>query len=92
MTYSSLAEIEFDAAKDQINRQKHGLPLAIGCLVLENRVGDIRDPRDYGEIRRIAFGLVNNRLLACVYTVRNGVYRIISVRKANTREQNRWRP
>src|SRR3546814_12641774 len=58
-------------------------------LVLENIAGDVRDRRDYEKVRRIAYGLVNGRLLVCVYTVRGTTYRIISVRKANSREQTK---
>jgi uncharacterized DUF497 family protein len=36
-----------------------------------------------------AFGLVQGRLYACTYTVRDGSTRLISVRKANAREQKR---
>jgi uncharacterized DUF497 family protein len=41
----------------------------------------------YGEDRYIAHAPVDGRLYALVYTVRDGVTRIISFRKANRREQ-----
>ncbi|HLI12676.1 MAG TPA: BrnT family toxin [Alphaproteobacteria bacterium] len=47
--------------------------------MIENRLGDVLDPRDYGEVRRIAYGLVEGRLFVCVYTMRSRVYRLISV-------------
>ncbi|MFO1061912.1 MAG: BrnT family toxin [Dongiaceae bacterium] len=84
-------QIEFDDDKDRINRAKHGLPLAAGYFVLANSVHSTIDDRlDYGEERRIDYGVVNGRLMVCVHTVRSGVHRIISVRKANRREQRRW--
>lgn len=77
-------QIEFDDEKDRINRAKHGLPLAAGYFVLANSVHSTIDDRlDYGEERWIDYGVVNGRLRA-------GVHRIISVRKANRREQRRW--
>ncbi len=86
-------DIEFDPSKDDINRQKHGVPLALGAEVLMNRVGQIDDDRrDYGESRFNAFGLVNGRLFVCTYTMRGQTYRIISVRKASRQEQRIWRP
>jgi len=85
-------DFEFDSAKDSINRGKHGVPLALGRMVIENTVGDVLDPRPYGEVRRIAFGLVEGRLFVAVYTMRRGVCRLISVRKANSRERRRWLP
>lgn len=91
MTYIGHMDVEFDAAKDITNLAKHGVSLAIGRIVLEHRVGDVRDPRDYGgEVRRIAFGIVAGRLFVCVYTMRGGTHRIISVRKGNQRERRKW--
>jgi hypothetical protein len=84
-------DVEYDSAKDEANRAKHGVGLLVGVAVLENRVGDIVDPRHANEVRRIAYGLVNGRLFACVYTMRSGgTVQLISVRKANRREQRRW--
>ena len=84
-------EIEFDDAKDATNLAKHGVPLALGAVVLENPLGEIVDGRrDYGEERINAFGLVAGRLFACTYTARNDVRRIISVRRASRQEQRLW--
>jgi len=86
-------DIEFDSEKDEINRLKHGVPLALGAEVLMNRIGHIGDDRrDYGEVRFNAFGLVNGRLFVCTYTMRAQTYRLISVRKASKQEQRIWRP
>ena len=86
-------EIEFDDAKDDANRAKHGLPLALGAVVLENLIGEVLDDRrDYGEVRVNAFGLIAGRLYACTYTKRGSVYRIISLRKASRQEQRLWQP
>ena len=86
-------EIEFDDAKDDANRAKHGLPLALGAVVLENLIGEVMDDRrDYGEVRFNAFGLIAGRLYACTYTKRGSVYRIISLRKASRQEQRLWQP
>ena len=86
-------EIEFDDAKDDANRAKHGLPLALGAVVLENLIGEVMDDRrDYGEVRVNAFGLIAGRLYACTYTKRGSVYRIISLRKASRQEERLWQP
>ena len=86
-------DIEFDSGKDEINRLKHGVSLALGAEVLMNLVGQIDDDRqDYGEARFNAFGLVNGRLFVCTYTMRSQTYRLISVRKASKQEQRIWRP
>jgi uncharacterized DUF497 family protein len=84
-------DIEFDDAKDAVNIAKHGVSLVLGAAVIENRVGEVADDRrDYGEARINAFGLVAGRLLVCTYTMRNGAYRIISVRRAGRQEQSIW--
>jgi len=85
-------DVEFDSAKDAANRVKHGVALALGAAVLTNVVGRIEDDRhDYGEARFNAFGLVNQRLFVCTYTMRGDTYRLISVRKASKQEQRIWR-
>ncbi|MGH7043176.1 MAG: BrnT family toxin [Acetobacteraceae bacterium] len=84
-------EIEYDAGKDAANLAKHGVPLALGAVVLENCIGEvIDDRRDYGEVRVNAFGLVEARLFVCTYTIRNGTHRLISARKASRQEQRTW--
>ncbi len=60
-------EIEFDEAKDQVNRSKHGVSLALGRLVIENEIACIPDEQtDYGEERWRSYGFVADRLFACV--------------------------
>ncbi len=83
-------DIEFDPAKDALNREKHGLPLAFGLRVIEGRVADLLDPRHIAETRWLTLGLVNGRLFVCVHTQRGHRTRIISVRKANRKQQQRW--
>jgi uncharacterized DUF497 family protein len=81
----------FDDAKETANRAKHGVSLALAEVLFSGTHVSIADDRfDYGETRQIAFGLINNRLFACVYVDRNGVRRIISLRKANKREVLRY--
>ena len=84
-------EYEFDDEKDAANIAKHGVSLALGAGVLNNRIGEaIDDRRHYGETRMNAFGLVAGRLFACTYTMRHGACRIIPVRKASRQEQRIW--
>ncbi len=46
---------------------------------------------DYGEARIVTTGYIGNRLHILAWTPRNGRIRIISLRKANDREQKAWR-
>ena len=85
-------KIEFDPDKDASNQEKHGAPLAYGAKVLDdpNRL-DVLDVRfDYAEERFVCYGMVDGRVWVCVFTLRDGVSRIISVRKANDRETRRY--
>ncbi len=93
MPYNSSIQIEFDPAKDIDNRRKHGVPLALGAEVLSDPDRwDVLDVRfDYAEDRFISYGMVEGRLWICVFAMRGEVHRIISVRRANEREQRRYR-
>ena len=52
---------------------------------------DILDARmDYGEERRVATGYLDGRLVVVAYTLRGDTVRVISMRKANAREQRRY--
>jgi hypothetical protein len=51
---------------------------------------EVDDRRDYGEERLTLYGRVAGRLFVVTYTMRAGVHRIISARKANSREMSRY--
>ena len=83
-------QLVFDPAKDALNQSKHSVSLALAEVLFAGPHSVFSDSRFYyGEIRKIAFGLINARLFVCVYVDRNGVRRIISLRKANSREVSR---
>jgi uncharacterized DUF497 family protein len=55
-------DIEYDSDKDKANRARHGVPLALGAIVIQNCIVELLDDReDYGEERMNAFGLVGDR-------------------------------
>jgi uncharacterized protein len=81
----------FDPVKDAVNRRKHGVSLALAEVLFNGPHMSVDDSRfDYGETRSIAFGFINRRPFVCVYTDRNDERRVISLRKANTREVKRY--
>jgi uncharacterized protein len=82
-------EFEWDPAKDEANRFKHGLSLAFGKRVFGDpdhvivptvRLGD-------EEERHKAIGMVNGKLHTAVHVWRGEVVRFISVRRSNAGEQ-----
>lgn len=86
-------EDRFDPAKDALNREKHGLPLAFGDRLFEDPdhliLPSIR-LRD-GEERFKAIGLVEAKLFTGVFTWRGGLPRFISVRRSNAGEGKAYR-
>ena len=84
-------EFEWDEAKDAANLAKHGVSLAKAVRLDWDEAFDRVDIRaDYGEIRKRALVPMRGRIYFCAYTIRNGVYRIISLRKANDREARQY--
>ena len=86
-----LVKYLFDPDKDTINQGKHGISLALAEVLFSGPSLSIPDDRfDYGEVRQVAFGFIQGRLFACVYTETDQLRRIISLRKANDREVKRY--
>jgi uncharacterized DUF497 family protein len=80
--------IAFDSAKDAANLAKHGISLALAAqLEWDSAItwADVR--RDYGERRMAGLGYIGDRLFAVVFVDRADGRRIVSLRKANQREE-----
>lgn len=84
--------VDFDPAKDEANRAKHGVPLAFGVRVFEDErhlVLPSFRPVD-GEDRYKAVGIIDGRLWTAVYVERGAAIRLISVRRSNGGEQGNY--
>ena len=80
-------DITFDTIKDRANIRKHGLSLAAAAQIDWNTALEKLDERrNYGEDRYTAFGFIEARLYCVVFVDRDNYRRIISLRKANSRE------
>jgi uncharacterized DUF497 family protein len=83
--------IDFDPAKSERNRKDRGLPFervvdfnfAEALLAVDER-------KDYGEVRYVALGLLDDRLHVLCFTETQEGIRVISLRKANAREVARY--
>ena len=85
--------IEFDAAKRDQTLRERGLDMAPADEIFAGATLTAADDRrDYGEDRFITIGLLDARMVVVVWTARRGARRIISLRKANDREQALYRP
>jgi len=84
-------DIEYDQNKDAVNLFKHGISLSEATRIDWDTLWAIEDQRhDHGEVRIIGFAYIKLRLYCIIYTDRNYIRRVISLRKANTREMKRY--
>ena len=84
--------VVYDEAKRRATLTARGLDFAQGETIFDGPAFTVPDLRsDYGEQRFVTFGLLDDRQVVVVWTWRGGDRRIISMRKANEREQARYR-
>ena len=90
--YIKYSRLEFDRAKRDKTLAERGLDFARADEVFSGATATVVDTRsNYGEPRLNTVGLMDGRLVV-VWTPRGEVRRIISMRKANEREQARFNP
>jgi uncharacterized protein len=83
---------EWDEAKSERNARERGLPFALAPRLFEGPVVEADDPRDWGERRVKAVGVIEGREYVVVYTQRGEARRIISFRDAARPERDLyWR-
>lgn len=84
---------EWDSKKNEINIRERGVDFADAKEMFEYELfvaPDIR--KNYGENRHVGVGYIQNRLMVVVFTKRKfNTIRIISLRKANKREQAKFK-
>jgi uncharacterized DUF497 family protein len=84
---------EWDDDKAIFNLRQHGVDFADAIEALEdpNRLEEIDTRFEYGEERLQIIGIARSSILFVVATVRGeDIYRIISARKADLHEQDRY--
>ena len=82
---------EWDAVKNTENLSKHGLSFEDAERVFNGPCVTFEDRRfAYDEERFITLGLLKDRAVVIAHTQRGAVTRIISMRKANRREQKTY--
>ena len=83
--------IEFDPAKDETNRRKHGISLQAADGFDWDTALEREDDRfDYGEARFITAGHLGGRLVVMVWTQRGEARHIISMRHCHANEEEIW--
>jgi uncharacterized protein len=84
-------KFEWDKTKSDANLKKHDISFEDATEIFDGPRLSVTDPRDYGEVREISFGQLGAVVvLAVVHTDRNNITRIISARKANRKEKERY--
>jgi uncharacterized DUF497 family protein len=83
--------VDKDPRKESRNIAERGLSLDLAEQLDWTTALIWQDARkDYGERRYCVLGFIEDRLHSVVFTSRNGKPRVISLRKANKREVNRY--
>ncbi|WP_353431665.1 BrnT family toxin [Polynucleobacter sp. MWH-UH23A] len=81
----------YDLAKNNSNLKKHGLPLSAAKLLdWDTALKWVDRRKEYGEERFVALALISQRLYCVVYVESKATMRIISLRKANIREIDKY--
>ena len=81
-------KIEFDPAKSEKNELERGLPFTRAKAFEFRTAIRVDDKRkEYGERRILAYGYIGHRLHVLCYKPVAGGIRVISLRKANKREE-----
>ena len=83
--------ISYDPAKREKTLAERGLDFADAEKIIDGPKYQFIDDRiDYGEERITTVGLLDERMIVVVWTQRDEGRHIISMRKANEREQRRY--
>jgi len=85
--------IDYDPDKRATTLVQRGVDMARAGEVFAGPTLTVEDDRfDYGEARFITIGCLDERMVVLVWTPRSDARRIISMRKANEREQKAYSP
>jgi uncharacterized protein len=85
--------ITYDPGMRARTLEERGLDFEDAPLVFAGLTVEFEDTRqDYGEVRMICYGKLEGRLVVIGYAPRGADRHVFSMRKANSREQDRLAP
>jgi len=84
-------EFDFDAGKNQLNKQKHGIDFFEAQQLWEDPYRLVIPARSLDEERWVIIGKIEANYWSAIYTIRNNVIGIISVRKARDNEKELYK-
>ena len=80
-------EFELDINKSKANKEKHGIDF-IEAQKLWDDADRIEIPTKYlDEPRYVLIGMINNKHWSAIFTYRNNIIRLISVRRSRKNER-----
>ncbi|MDR2727816.1 MAG: BrnT family toxin [Chitinispirillales bacterium] len=82
-------KLEWHESKRQKAMRERGLDFGMAQAIFAdpNSKEYVDDRFDYGENRRRIYGLCFDACMCITYTIRNGAYRIISIRRVHEKER-----
>ena len=84
-------DFEWDEVKRDKNIEKHGVDLLEAAFIFDGPVYTTEDNRrDYGEVRLISLGLVDDVPYVVIHTERNGKIRLISAHKGGRKDYEKY--
>ncbi len=84
-------EFEYDENKNRINKQKHGIDFEVAQSLWENENALVIPATIVGEeIRYALISVMNGKCYVAIFTLRDTVYRIISVRRCRKNEERNY--
>jgi len=88
---TSSVGVSYDAEKRRLTLENRGLDFEHAVQIFAGITLTIEDDRrDYGETRFQTLGFLEHRLIMLVWTPRDGLRHIISMRKASDRERKKY--
>ena len=85
-------DFEWDETKRHQNHDKHGVDLLEAALIFEGQtLTRVDDRRDYGEVRYISLGLVDDVPYVVIHTQRNGNTRLISAWRGGRKDHETYK-
>jgi len=89
--YSINMEFEWHEQKRQINLARHKIDFLDAKEIWQDDVLEVPSKQgEHGEQRYLAYGVLEGRIVAVVFTWRNGARRLISARRARTNERRHY--
>jgi uncharacterized protein len=84
--------LSWDENKRRATQEHRNLDFADAVQAFAGfKVDQVDDRNDYGEERILTIGVIDLQIVAIVWTLRDNTRRIISMRKANAKEEQRYR-